>query len=199
MAGVGQAVEELRRSAADAFLFTTGVVSIRRADRLVIKPSGVSVEGLSTDSVVLTDLSGEVLEGVLAPSDAGDAHACVYREMPGVGSVVNTRSTLSLAWAARGEQIPHVPTIADGFDGPIPVGPYVSDRGRGIVDTLAATSSPAVLMPGQGLFTTGPNPAETFRAAVVLEQLIRFVHIGRHLGTAEPVDPHELDRLLRST
>jgi L-ribulose-5-phosphate 4-epimerase len=206
MTEVGKAVDELRRSAVDLTepdlsLFMTGIVSVRLpgADLIVLKPSGVSGDIVSAGSTVLTDLSGEVLDGALAPSAGGDAHAYVYRNLPEVHGVVNIRSTLALTWAARGEPIPHLPTTAHGFGVQIPVGPVVSSRGeaigRGIVDTLRANGSPAVLMRDHGLFTIGPNAGEAVRVAALLEQTMRTVHIARHLGTAEPLDPHDLDWL----
>ncbi|WP_410791083.1 class II aldolase/adducin family protein [Kribbella sp. C-35] len=206
MTGVGETVDELRRCVADLTeseldLFTTGIVSVRLpdADLIVLKPSGVSSDNLSVGSIVVTDLSGKVLDGVHAPSSGGDAHAHVYREMPEVGGVVNTRSTLSLAWAARGEPIPYVPTLADEFGGQIPVGPFVSSTGdalgRGIVDAVRATGSPAVLMPRHGPFTVGRTASAAVRVALLLEQLTRTVHIARHLGTVEPLDPHDTDWL----
>lgn len=201
MVDVGVAIEELRRTAdhlptARLHLLTTGVMSARvpGADLIVIKPPGAPIDSTLAGSVVITDLSGKVLDGVLAPSAGGDAHAVIYRELPAVRSIVNTRSTLSLTWAARGEPIPHLPTMANGFDGPILVGPYAQTTGesvgRGIVDTLSR--SPAVLMPGHGLFTVGPDAVDAVRAALLLEQTIRSVHIARELGTAEPVDSHDL-------
>lgn len=192
MTDVGRAVEELRRSVAepDHHLFTAGVVSIRLADLMVLKPAGVSYDSLSSDSIVITDLSGKVLDGVLAPSAGGDAHAYVYRSMAEVRGVVNTRSTLSLAAAARGEPIPHLRA-----GGQIPVGPRGEGIGRGIVDTLQASESAGVLIRGYGLFTVGPNAAEALKVAASLEQLIRTLHIASQLGTAEPLDPQDIDWL----
>ncbi|TDW24338.1 class II aldolase/adducin family protein [Kribbella kalugense] len=206
MFDVGAAVEELRRTgehlpAARLHLLTGGVISSRvpGADLIVIKPPGAPIDRTLADSVVVTDLSGKVLDGVFAPSSGGDAHAVVYRELPAVRSIVNTRSTLSLAWAARGEPIPHLPTVTDEFGGPIPVGPVVSSRGdvlgRGIVDTVRTTGARAVQMPGHGPFTIGQTASEAIRVALLLEQLTRKLHIARHLGTAEPLDPHDTDWL----
>jgi len=80
--------------------------------------------------------------------------------MPEVGGVVHTHSTYATAWAARGEEIPCVLTMmGDEFGGTIPVGPFAligdDSIGRGIVDTLAQSSSPAVLMQNHGPFTVG--------------------------------------------
>ena len=126
-------------------VWTAGNVSARvpGADLMVIKPSGVSYEDLTADSMVVCDLYGVAVEGDLKPSSDTAAHAYVYRAMPEVGGVVHTHSPYATAWAARGEPIPCVLTAqADEFGGEIPVGPFAliggDDIGRGIVDTLSA-------------------------------------------------------------
>ena len=84
--------------------------------------------------------------------------------MPQVGGVVHTHSTYATAWAARGEPIPCVLTMgADEFGGEIPVGPFAiigdDSIGRGIVETLRGSRSPAVLMQNHGVFTIGADRA----------------------------------------
>ncbi|MFC4061606.1 L-ribulose-5-phosphate 4-epimerase, partial [Planomonospora corallina] len=130
--------------------WTAGNVSGRvpGADLFVIKPSGVSYDDLSPESIVVCDLDGALVDGELAPSSDTAAHAYVYRHLPQVGGVVHTHSTYASAWAARGEAIPCVLTaMADEFGGPIPVGPFAlignDDIGRGIVATLDGHRSPA--------------------------------------------------------
>ncbi len=146
-------------------VWTAGNVSARvpGRDLMVIKPSGVSYDDLSADTMVVTDLHGELVEGELAPSSDTAAHAYVYRHMPEVGGVVHTHSTYATAWAARGEPIPCVLTMmADEFGGEVPVGPFAligdDSIGRGIVETLRTSRSRAVLMRNHGPFTVGPRP-----------------------------------------
>ena len=112
--------------------------------------------------MVVCDLQGRVVEGEHAPSSDTEAQAYVYREMPHVGGVVHTHSTYATAWAARGEAVPCVLTMgADEFGGEIPVGPFAiigdDSIGRGIVETLRGSRSPAVLMQNHGVFTIGPT------------------------------------------
>src|SRR3954471_4159066 len=85
--------------------WTSGNVSARvpGEDLLVIKPSGVSYDDLTPDSMVVCDLDGRLVEGMHAPSSDTEAHAYVYRHMPHVGGVVHTHSPYATAWAARGE------------------------------------------------------------------------------------------------
>ena len=173
-------------------VWTAGNVSARVPghDLMVIKPSGVSYDDLTPDNMVLCDLEGRVLEGDLAPSSDTAAQAYVYRHLPEVGGVVHTHSTYATAWASRAEPIPCVLTMmADEFGGPVPVGPFAligdDSIGRGIVDTLRGSRSPAVLMQNHGVFTIGKDARAAVKAAVMCEDVARTVHVARQLG--EPV------------
>ena len=182
--------------------WTGGNLSARvpGADLLVIKPSGVSYEDLTPESMVVTNLHGSIVEGDLLPSSDTDAHAYVYRLMPEVGGVVHTHSPYATAWAARGEAIPCVLTaMADEFGGEIPVGPFAliggDDIGKGIVAALSGHRSPAVLMRNHGVFTIGPTPKAAVKAAVMTEDVARTVHIARSGGDLAPIDPEHVDAL----
>ncbi len=133
----------------DLVAWTAGNVSGRvpGADLFVIKPSGVSYDELTADTMVVCDLDGTLVEGGRSPSSDTAAHAYVYRHMPQVGGVVHTHSTYACAWAAVREPIPCVLTaMADEFGGDIPVGPFAligdDSIGRGIVETLVGPPLP---------------------------------------------------------
>lgn len=183
-------------------IWTAGNVSARVPghDLLVIKPSGVSYDALTPESMVVTDLYGELVDGEHSPSSDTAAHAYVYRHLPEVGGVVHTHSTYATAWAARSEPIPCVLTmIADEFGGEVPVGPFAligdDSIGRGIVETLRGSRSKGVLMAGHGPFTIGADARSAVKAAVMLEDVARTVHIARQLGTPAPLDQGDIDSL----
>jgi L-ribulose-5-phosphate 4-epimerase len=182
--------------------WTAGNVSARvpGRDLLVIKPSGVSYDDLSAEAMVVCDLDGTLVEGEHAPSSDTAAHAYVYKHMPEVGGVVHTHSTYATAWAARGEAIPCVLTmVADEFGGDIPVGPFAligdDSIGRGIVETLRASRSKAVLMQNHGPFTVGKDARAAVKAAVLLEDVARTVHVARQLGGPLPIAQQDIDAL----
>jgi L-ribulose-5-phosphate 4-epimerase len=183
-------------------VWTAGNVSARVTghDLLVIKPSGVSCDDLTPESMIVCDLDGIVVEGDLAPSSDTAAHAYVYRHMPEVGGVVHTHSTYACAWAARGEPVPCVLTaMADEFGAEIPVGPFAligdDSIGRGIVETLAGHRSPAVLMRNHGVFTIGANARAAVKAAVMCEDVARTSHLSRQLGDPDPIPPDAIGQL----
>ena len=183
-------------------VWTAGNVSARVPghDLLVIKPSGVSYDELDAESMVVCDLEGTLVEGSRQPSSDTAAHAYVYRHMPSVGGVVHTHSTYACAWSARAEPIPCVLTmIADEFGGDIPVGPFAmigdDSIGRGIVETLSASRSRAVLMQNHGPFTIGVDARDAVKAAVMLEDVARTVHVARQLGDPLRIAAHHVDAL----
>ncbi|WP_370514951.1 L-ribulose-5-phosphate 4-epimerase [Glutamicibacter sp. JC586] len=169
-------------------------------DLFVIKPSGVSYDDLTPESMVVCTLDGQLLDGAHAPSSDTAAHAYTYEHMPEVGGVVHTHSTYATAWAARGESIPCVLTMmADEFGGPIPIGPFAiigdDSIGRGIVATLRESRSPAVLMASHGPFTIGRDARAAVKAAVMCEEVARTVHIAQQLGDPQPIDQEKVDSL----
>ena len=173
-------------------------------DLFVIKPSGIGYDDLAPENMILCDLGGAAIPGApgsdRAPSSDTAAHAYVYRNMPEVGGVVHTHSDYAVAWAARGEEIPCVITaMADEFGGPVPVGPFAvigdDSIGRGIVETLRGHRSRAVLMQNHGPFTIGVDAADAVKAAVMVEDVARTVHIAREAGPLIPIPQEAIDRL----
>ncbi|MET3511218.1 MULTISPECIES: L-ribulose-5-phosphate 4-epimerase [Plantibacter] len=187
-------------------IWTGGNVSGRvpGADLFVIKPSGVDYDDLAPENMILCDLDGNVIPGTpgaeRSPSSDTAAHAYVYRHMPEVGGVVHTHSTYAVAWAARAEPIPCVITaMADEFGGEVPIGPFsiIGDDsiGRGIVETLTGHRSRAVLMQNHGPFTIGKDARDAVKAAVMVEDVARTVHISRQLGEPKPMPVEAIDAL----
>ena len=212
---VSEAVSRMREDVAalhdelvryNLIVWTGGNVSGRvpGADLFVIKPSGVRYDELTTDTMILCDLDGNVIPGTpgseRSPSSDTAAHAYVYRNMPGVGGVVHTHSTYAVAWSARGEEIPCVITaMADEFGGPIPVGPFAvigdDSIGRGIVETLRGHRSRGVLMRNHGPFTIGATAKDAVKAAVMLEDVARTVQLAREGGELLPIPQEAIDSL----
>ncbi|WP_441004904.1 L-ribulose-5-phosphate 4-epimerase [Agreia sp. PsM10] len=187
-------------------IWTGGNISGRvpGADLFVIKPSGVDYDDLAPENMILCDLDGAVIPGTpgseRSPSSDTAAHAYVYRHMPEVGGVVHTHSTYAVAWAARAEPIPCVITaMADEFGGEIPIGPFAiigdDSIGRGIVETLKGHRSRAVLMKSHGPFTIGKDARDAVKAAVMVEDVARTVHISRQLGAPVEIPEPAIDSL----
>lgn len=179
--------------------WTSGNVSgrDRRTGYVVIKPSGVRFEELQPEDLVIVDLDGRIIEGHLQPSVDTATHLFVYRQRPDVGGIAHTHSPYATSFAALGRPIPvYLTAIADEFGGPIPVGAYAAiggeEIGREIVRSIG--SSPAILMKHHGVFTIGPTPTAATKAAVMVEDVAKTVHLALLLGQPEEIPPEEVAR-----
>jgi len=181
---------------------TSGNVSGRDAETgyVVIKPSGVSYELLSPENMVIVDLQGKVVEGDLLPSVDTDAHLYVYNHRADVAGVVHTHSPYATCFAILGRPIPvYLTAMADEFGGPIPVSGYAriggDEIGREIIEKIG--SSPAILMKNHGVFTIGPTPKAAVKAAVMLEDIAKTVHLALLLGKPDEIPQEEVERAHR--
>jgi L-ribulose-5-phosphate 4-epimerase len=171
-------------------LYTFGNVSgIDRGEGLVaIKPSGVPYKELTAEHIVISNLSGKIVDGNLRPSSDLPTHLELYKNFPNIGGVAHTHSEFATAWAQAETPIPcYGTTHADSFHGPIPVterlsvseiaGDYELETGMAICRTFSKTDPmaiPAVLVAGHAPFCWGPTAAEAAHNAVILEYVARM-------------------------
>src|SRR5262249_10270766 len=154
------------------------------------KPSGVPYERMSAADIVITDLSGRVIEGKLRPSSDLATHLEIYNHFPTSGGVAHTHSEFATAWAQAHRPIPCFGTThADYFHGPVPVtealtpeevaGDYEKNTGvaiRRLFERLDTDRVPAVLVAGHAPFCWGATPSEAAHNAVILESVARMAY-----------------------
>jgi L-ribulose-5-phosphate 4-epimerase len=182
--------------------WTAGNVSERLpgGKSFIIKPSGVRYEELTPEKMVICDLNGRVIEGKLAPSSDTAAHAYIYKYMNWVNGITHTHSNYASAWAAAGLSIPCALTaMADEFGGDIPLGSFAiignDDIGKGVVNTLKNSRSPAVLMANHGVFAIGKSALASLKSAVMCEDVAKTMYLAKNLGRIKKVEKKYIDQL----
>lgn len=178
---------------------TSGNVSGRDPETgyVVIKPSGVLYDEMTPEDMVVVDLEGNIIEGRLKPSVDTATHLYVYRHRNDVMGIVHTHSPYATSFAALGRPIPvYLTAIADEFGGSIPVGPYArigeEEIGKAIVKYIG--DSPAILMKNHGVFTIGKSPEAAVKAAVMVEDVAKTVHLALLLGQPDEIPEEEVKR-----
>ena len=191
--------------------YTWGNVSgIDRAGGfVVIKPSGVAYEELTSDKMVVVDLqTGTIVEGSLNPSSDTKTHLELYKAFPARGGIVHTHSPFAVAWAQAGQDIPcYGTTHADYFYGPIPCArhltaaeleeDYEKNTGKVIVETfqnrnIDPVAVPAVICHSHGPFTWGRDAAQAVYHAVVLEEVAKMALFTRQIDPAAAPAPQSM-------
>ena len=167
--------------------FTWGNVSgiDRESGLVVIKPSGVSYDGMCLEDMVVVDLDGKVVEGKWKPSSDTPTHVELYKAFPNIGGVVHTHSRWATTFAQAGRAIPPLGTThADYFYGPIPctrrmteqeiAGAYEKETGKVIIeafDGISADDVPGVVVHSHGPFAWGTDAMNAVHNAVVMEEV----------------------------
>lgn len=167
--------------------FTWGNVSgiDRESGLVVIKPSGVSYEGMTTADMVVVDLDGNVVEGTRKPSSDTPTHVELYKAFPQCGGIVHTHSRWATTFAQAGREIPAMGTTqGDYFYGTIPCtrpmtaaeiqGAYEKETGKVIIEAFTGLNPaeiPAVVVESHGPFAWGKDAMEAVHNAVVLEEV----------------------------
>jgi L-ribulose-5-phosphate 4-epimerase len=180
--------------------WTSGNVSIRDPETgyVAIKASGVKFPDLTSESMVVVDLEGTVLDGELKPSSDTASHLYIYRHRPDVNGVVHTHSNYATAFAALGKPIPvYLTAQADEFGGPIPCGGFAliggEEIGQVVVESIG--DSRAVLLKNHGVFTIGPTGEAAVKAAVMVEDIARTVWIALQLGQPDEIPAEAIAKL----
>jgi L-ribulose-5-phosphate 4-epimerase len=171
-------------------LYTFGNVSgIDRGQGLVaIKPSGVPYEKMTPADMVITDLTGKIVDGTLRPSSDLATHLELYKHFAHIGGVSHTHSEFATAWAQAEREIPCFGTThADSFHGPVPVtarlseeqiaGEYEMETGLAICRRFAEIDPdtiPAALVAGHGPFIWGTSATEAAHNSAILEYVARM-------------------------
>lgn len=179
---------------------TSGNVSGRAGDLVVIKPSGIPYEELSPTDLVVVDLAGNTVEGELKPSVDTAAHLHIYRHVPELGGVVHTHSTYATIFSVLGRSLPvYLTELADLFGSPILVSEYVPPGHESIGEEFAGKTGSgryrAILMKAHGVFTAGKTPSDALKAAVIVEHSAKIAFLAELLGQPVPLPDSEVNAL----
>ncbi len=170
----------------------------RPSGRLVIKPSGVDYDKLTPEDLVEVDLeTGRAIESRLRPSVDLAHHLFLYRHLADIGGIVHTHSNYATAFAAAGRPIPLCLTaIADEFGAEIPCCPYVDNEGDHIGRAILKHRSraPAILLGNHGAFAWGSSARAALKAAVMVEDVAKTVHLAMQIGSPAAIPPAEAEK-----
>ena len=190
--------------------FTWGNVSgiDREKGLVVIKPSGLDYDDMTSNDMVVVDLDGCKVEGKWKPSSDTPTHVALYKAFPTLGGIVHTHSRWATSFAQAGKGIPAFGTTqGDYFYGEIPctrkmtpaeiAGEYELETGNVIIETfrnrkIEPSQMPAVLVNSHGPFTWGTDAYNAVHNAVVLEECAFMAFHAMALTSGLPPMQQEL-------
>ncbi|GAA3593242.1 class II aldolase/adducin family protein [Agrococcus terreus] len=156
---------------------TSGNLSARDGDTIVVTPTGAMLGALDPDALSRISLAGEHLDGP-RPTKESVLHAAVYQERPEARGIVHTHSPWALALSClddlpREDALPHYTPYYTMRVGLLPRVAYVPPGDAGLAAACAAgfaadARANAVLLDRHGLVAVGRSVGD---AAAIAEEL----------------------------
>jgi len=177
---------------------TSGNLSIRHEDGLLITPSGMPYSRLEPDDIVFVDGQRE-FHGPRLPSSEWRIHHDIYQARTDCSAILHAHPTDCAALACLQEPIPafhYMVAVAGGHD--IRCAPYATFGSQALSNHVleALTGRQACLMANHGLVCLAGNLEKVLALAIEVEQLARTYLRCLSVGKPVVLDDAEMDRVL---
>ncbi|GAA0495009.1 class II aldolase/adducin family protein [Streptomyces stramineus] len=169
-------VATARRTTAEGLVVgTSGNVSARVGDVVLVTPSGVPYDRLGPEDAVGVDLDGRQVLGELVPTSELPMHLAVYRSTD-AAAVVHTHAVHATAVSTLVEELPLIHYMAAALGGPVRVADYAlygsEELARHLLTALEGRSG--CLLRNHGTLTHGTTLDQAYDRTAQLEWMCRL-------------------------
>lgn len=168
---------------------TSGNISIRHGDGLLITPTSIPYEDLTPADIVFIDADGAA-QGHRKPSSEWHFHYDILRNRPDMNAVIHTHPTYCTILAILGKPIPplhYMIFVGGGID--IRCAPYALFGTPELSDLAlkALDGRMACLLSHHGMIAIGATLKQTLWRAIEVETLAQQYHGCLQLGAEPPL------------
>ena len=176
---------------------TSGNISLRWRDGLLITPTSLPYDQMAPDDIVFLGMDGRT-EGQNQPSSEWRFHRDIMKAKPEVMAIVHAHPIYSTIIAIMGLEIPplhYMVAIAGGAT--IPCAPYATFGTAALSDHAVAAlkDRTACLLEHHGLIATGPTLDRAMWLAVEVETLARQFHGCLQIGGPRLLPVEEIENV----
>lgn len=177
---------------------TSGNLSVYDPDSglMAITPSGMDYFETLPGDIVITDLGGNIVDGIRKPSSELNLHAEFYKRKPDVRAVVHTHSVFCTTLGILGEPIHAVHFMIGAANArEVPLAPYVTFGTKELAEVAArfCGDAKAVLLANHGLVACGSSIADAFGLAETLEFVAELQYRARCAGSPNLLTDEQVD------
>jgi len=177
---------------------TSGNVSCREGDHVLITPSGVPVPQLRPDGIVAMDFSGKII-GKGKPSSEWHFHLDLLKNRPELNAIVHTHSPHATALACLREDLPafHYMIAIAGGDS-VRCAPYALFGTEALSANAvhAMKDRKACLLANHGMITLGRDLDEAMAIAVEVESLCQQYLLARQVGKPTLLSADDMQQVI---
>lgn len=167
---------------------SSGNVSLRSPEGMLITPSGGSPDATGADALVPARLDGSVLPGAppdTVPSSEWHMHARIYDGVADAHCIVHAHSDACTALSCLGERLPPFHYMIANFGGDdVRCAPYVTFGTPALAAAAmrALEGRSACLLGNHGMVVHAGSASGALRSALLLESLARQYLLARAAG-----------------
>jgi L-fuculose-phosphate aldolase len=166
---------------------TSGNISARYGDRMLITPSAIPYETLAPEELASLPLEGEYgsWDGPLRPSTEWRFHLDITRARPEVGAIVHAHSTYCTTLAICRKEIPACHYMIAAAGGPTIRCADYATYGTAELSTAALKAlegRTCCTLANHGMIATGPTLAKAQWLAVELETIAKQYYLSLCIG-----------------
>jgi L-fuculose-phosphate aldolase len=177
---------------------TSGNISARFEDRMLLTPSATPYDIITVEMVSSMPIDGEYghWDGPLKPSTEWRFHLDIMKARPEVGAIVHTHSTFATVLAIGRRTIPACHYMIAAFGGnDVRCADYATYGTKELsVNALAALEGrTACLLANHGMIATGPTLENAMWAAVELETIAKQYYYSLAIGSPVILSDEQID------
>lgn len=192
-------VDIARRTAAEGLVVgTSGNVSVRVGELILVTPTGVPYDRLGPADTVAVDLEGRQVMGTLRPTSETPMHLAVYRNTD-ARAVVHTHAVHATAVSTLVTELPLIHYMAAALGGPVRVAPYALYGSEELAESMlgALRGRTGCLLQNHGAVTYGAGLAQAYDRTAQLEWMCRVWLAAAALPGRAPslLAPAQLDEV----
>ncbi|MEU9881459.1 class II aldolase/adducin family protein [Streptomyces phaeochromogenes] len=168
-------VATARRTVAEGLVVgTSGNVSVRVGDTVLVTPSGVPYDRLAPGDLCGVSLDGRQVLGSLVPTSELPMHLAVYRATD-ARAVVHTHAVHATAVSTLVTELPLIHYMAAALGGPVRVAPYATYGTEKLAENMlrALRNRTACLLQNHGTLTYGATLPQAYDRTAQLEWMCR--------------------------
>jgi L-fuculose-phosphate aldolase len=180
---------------------TAGNLSVRLDDTMLITPSAVPYDLLTSAMIARMPLNGNDGDwfGPLPPSSEWRIHLDIFRARPDVDALIHTHSLYATTLSLLRKPIPAAHYMIAAFGGPtIRCTDYASFGTQELSDLAVAglEDRTGLLLGSHGMVVAGRSLDEAMWRAVELETLAKMYYLASSIGTPAILDDDEIARIV---
>jgi len=167
-------------------------------DRVLCTPTMTCKGFMTTDSLCVVDLDGNLVEGQNQPTSEIKLHLNIYRQRSDVRSVFHSHAPHATAFAITGQAVPrNVLAEPELFLGNVPLAPYArtgSEEFSRSIDPFVQTTN-AILLANHGVVTYHTSVETAFWLTEMLDAYCRILINAKAIGPIQTLTDSQVEEL----